>query len=141
MRGTVTGAATLVPPDRPTDVKLFKVVATTSPSKCLSKEPQAHEHTYSPRPTLSSTTNKEKQVEPHLPGSPTRFQVRGEAMGTDWAIWIWQVLAPSISTWWINKIVLFFSKNLVMVPPPLDSSVAHSARHECPSAQRPSSSG
>ena len=99
------------------------------------------EHTYSPRPTLSSTTNKEKQVEPHLPGSPTRFQVRGEAMGTDWAIWIWQVLAPSISTWSINKIVLFFSKNLVMVPPPLDSSVAHSARHECPSAQRPSSSG
>ena len=43
MRGTVTGTATLVPPDRPTDVKLFKVVAT-SPSKCLSMQPQAHEH-------------------------------------------------------------------------------------------------
>ena len=82
MRGTVTGAATLVPPDRPTDVKLFKVVAT-SPTQRLPMKPQAHEHTYSPRPTLSSTTNNEKQVEPHLPGSPTRFQVRGEAMGTD----------------------------------------------------------
>ena len=32
------------------------------------------------------------------PGSPTRFQVRGEPIGTDWAIWIWQVFAPSIST-------------------------------------------